>query len=238
MERKNTVLLTVIAVATLLVAVVGATFAYFTATNGGNTTVEESANTTTANVGSQNLDMTSVVAGGDMKYPGGILVAGVEVKGTVTGDNAYDMSYGIKGTVDVSDWETDENTTLSWTLYKSATKVSTSPVTDCTLDTGHLASNQYTYGDSCKLAQGISGTVVKSGTVTLGTSNEIKVTAAESADNLKLSNVSSNSAQTAYYYLVVTFDDAEMTSDQSNNKGKSITVSLSALENTDIKLVQ
>ena len=32
MEKKNTILLTVIAVATLLVAVVGATFAYFTAT--------------------------------------------------------------------------------------------------------------------------------------------------------------------------------------------------------------
>ena len=35
-NRKNTILLTVIAVATLLVAVVGATFAYFTA-QGGNT---------------------------------------------------------------------------------------------------------------------------------------------------------------------------------------------------------
>jgi len=32
MDKKNTMLLTVIAVATLLVAVVGATFAYFTAT--------------------------------------------------------------------------------------------------------------------------------------------------------------------------------------------------------------
>ena len=37
MERKNTVLLTVIAIATLLVAVVGATFAYFTASNSVNT---------------------------------------------------------------------------------------------------------------------------------------------------------------------------------------------------------
>ena len=35
MEKKNTLLLTVIAVATLLVAVVGATFAYFTATSTG-----------------------------------------------------------------------------------------------------------------------------------------------------------------------------------------------------------
>ncbi len=35
MDRKNTILLTVIAIATLLVAVVGATFAYFSAVNGG-----------------------------------------------------------------------------------------------------------------------------------------------------------------------------------------------------------
>ncbi len=36
MEKKNTLLLTIIAVATLLVAVVGATFAYFTATGSGS----------------------------------------------------------------------------------------------------------------------------------------------------------------------------------------------------------
>ena len=49
-NRKNTILLTVIAVATLLVAVVGATFAYFTAQGGGiaetkvNVTTSTSAN--------------------------------------------------------------------------------------------------------------------------------------------------------------------------------------------------
>ena len=37
-KKGNTVLLTVIAVATLLVAVVGATFAYFTASVAGNDT--------------------------------------------------------------------------------------------------------------------------------------------------------------------------------------------------------
>ncbi|MBQ7031164.1 MAG: hypothetical protein IJN13_02175 [Bacilli bacterium] len=44
MDKKNTMLLTVIAVATLLVAVVGATFAYFTASNSatGSTTVTAS----------------------------------------------------------------------------------------------------------------------------------------------------------------------------------------------------
>ena len=40
MERKNTILLTVIAVATLLVAVVGATFAFFAVQADSNAKVE------------------------------------------------------------------------------------------------------------------------------------------------------------------------------------------------------
>lgn len=54
MERKNTMLLTVIAVATLLVAVVGATFAYYSVT-GSNTTTTTGANVTTEKVGQVTL---------------------------------------------------------------------------------------------------------------------------------------------------------------------------------------
>lgn len=59
MDKKNTMLLTVIAVATLLVAVVGATFAYFTASNSatGSTNVE----TTTETVGA--VTVTNPTAG-------------------------------------------------------------------------------------------------------------------------------------------------------------------------------
>lgn len=46
MEKRNTMLLTVVAIATLLVAVVGATFAYFTAT--GNTTASSEVTVTTS----------------------------------------------------------------------------------------------------------------------------------------------------------------------------------------------
>ena len=57
MEKKNTILLTVIAVATLLVAVVGATFAYFTAstTTGRGTGTVQTGETTS--LGSTSLDM-------------------------------------------------------------------------------------------------------------------------------------------------------------------------------------
>jgi predicted ribosomally synthesized peptide with SipW-like signal peptide len=52
MERKNTVLLTVIAVATLLVAVIGATFAYFTATVSG--TAQNTVQVTTSSIDTVN----------------------------------------------------------------------------------------------------------------------------------------------------------------------------------------
>ena len=54
MERKNTMLLTVIAVATLLVAVVGATFAYYSVT-GTNTSTTNTVSTTTQKVGTVTL---------------------------------------------------------------------------------------------------------------------------------------------------------------------------------------
>ncbi len=47
MDKKNTLLLTVIAIATLLVAVVGATFAYFSAQTGNNATADVNVTTST-----------------------------------------------------------------------------------------------------------------------------------------------------------------------------------------------
>ena len=59
MEKKNTMLLTVIAVATLLVAVVGATFAYYSVTS-ENTSASRTVTTTTPKFGSV-ADRKSVV---------------------------------------------------------------------------------------------------------------------------------------------------------------------------------
>ena len=55
-NRKNTILLTVIAVATLLVAVVGATFAYFTAQGGTSVNAAVEVQTYKTSTGSFNLD--------------------------------------------------------------------------------------------------------------------------------------------------------------------------------------
>ena len=57
MDKKNTMLLTVIAVATLLVAVVGATFAYFNVYN------ETTAGTSAVNANVQNVGLVSLTGG-------------------------------------------------------------------------------------------------------------------------------------------------------------------------------
>ena len=70
MEKKNTILLTVIAVATLLVAVVGATFAYFTATTQTGTGAGTTATDTATTVGGTNLELapiSNVEGAADMK---------------------------------------------------------------------------------------------------------------------------------------------------------------------------
>jgi predicted ribosomally synthesized peptide with SipW-like signal peptide len=109
MERKNTVLLTVIAVATLLVAVVGATFAYFTATSSGPNTSNLTVTTKSVDtISSSATDLTLDVNLTDMLQANGT-EAGVPktstssvtinaVKGTDTSETecTYDVTYEPK----------------------------------------------------------------------------------------------------------------------------------------------
>ena len=81
MEKKNTMLLTVIAVATLLVAVVGATFAYFSLTVSGEATATK-AEVTTGKTGlftftQENQNISLNIASGDMAKG---LIDGTDVK--------------------------------------------------------------------------------------------------------------------------------------------------------------
>ena len=122
MDKKNTMLLTVIAVATLLVAVVGATFAYFTATaNTNNTTAGVTATTGTVSTvnlvgASKTLKLDTVVADFEHvttnKQPyyavettnasGYAAVAQNHVLGTVSieGDGKFNCTYTVTVTAD------------------------------------------------------------------------------------------------------------------------------------------
>ena len=210
MERKNTVLLTVIAVATLLVAVVGATFAYFTATTtpageGGTSTV------TTTTVGNVSLNMAATTVTNELKYPGGYLAVGASVTASDT-DTAYDynLTYTVNGTI-----TNNTKTELTWTLYEVASTVAT-PISGCSLkETANGSETQYEY-QGCTVATALTGgTKVANGTVDAeGTET---VTAA--LETLK----STNAGATTYYYLVVNYPSS---GNQNDDQNKSITATL------------
>ncbi len=123
MEKKNMVLLTVIAVATLLVAVVGATFAYFTATvkdergdgDAGTTSVTAGsiANTTVVSNVSQaagKFEKTGV-------YPGHIEVAGLSVKATHNKNETTNTKINIVYDVTSNTFANDD---IEINVYKKA----------------------------------------------------------------------------------------------------------------------
>ena len=116
MERKNMVLLTVIAVATLLVAVVGATFAYFTAST--STTGQTEATVTTNKLDGANVTFNSTASKLELlDYPGGLAVYGATAtiaKQDDNGDdsNDYQATFNLKIT-----YTNPTSTDLTWELY-------------------------------------------------------------------------------------------------------------------------
>ena len=216
MEKKNTILLTVIAVATLLVAVVGATFAYFTATNstsgsGGTTDV------TTDTVGAVNLKMEAVTINNEVKYPGGFLVVGAKVTATDNDtNNDFDVTYTVNGTI-----TNNTRTPLNWTLYELSTEV-TEPTTGCTLEQTQVGDElHYSYADTCAANATITGgTEVTTGTVDAYTDSEVSAAVTAANEALK----SSNSGTTTYYYLVVEYPDTDASQDE--DQGQTIAAEL------------
>ncbi len=125
MEKKNVIFLSVIAVATLLTAVIGTTFAYFTA------------NITTSNAGNSNTKVTTkVIAGAVMDMGSKIEATGVypgykTVKPiTVTGSGVAD-SQPANATITITPSLGAFASDVTWKLYKSSTAITctSSPVT-------------------------------------------------------------------------------------------------------------
>ena len=128
MERKNMVLLTVIAVATLLVAVVGATFAFFTATVKEERTTDSGqggTNVTAASVASElivaNVDQAAGKFTASDVYPGHKEVAALKV----TADNSSGQAASVSDIAIEYDVTTNEfsNDDIQVTVYKSSSAV-------------------------------------------------------------------------------------------------------------------
>ena len=111
MEKKNMILLTVIAVSTLLVAVVGATFAYFTATStaAGNT---NKTTVTTAEIASTGYTFVTEENDGTLVYPGYMAVSTYKL--VASGDAASTATYDLKLKMTVP---TEFGTDVSYAIY-------------------------------------------------------------------------------------------------------------------------
>ena len=228
MEKKNTILLTVIAVATLLVAVVGATFAYFTATAkpSGNGDTSEATTATMASV-----KLTASVAGNSENtvYPGTKNYAGMHVKatkeGTGSANDDYTITYTVKGSVTLGSEFTAG--TVEYTLYR----VDTTPVNNVVTcpgptETATATGTQYT--ETCTLASQLGEDqkiATGSGTVT-GTTAPINVTG---------QTLSTTGVTDAYYYLVVEYKNENK--DQNADQNKTITVALDSVEITNTEAI-
>lgn len=198
MEKKNTILLTVIAIATLLVAVVGATFAYFTATvttdkaDGNNTT-----NVKTYALASAKMEMGSKVTA-DGVYPGYKAVKSVAIKGECPAGNTSceDINTVITITPTIP---TEFGTDVTWKLYKSSTEItcSSNPVTD-------------------------GGQYYDSGSCTGATEDKVVLDGDKTAKTL---NVVVSSTTNDTYYLVVDYAN-NASAAQNAAQGKSFSVAI------------
>lgn len=161
MDRKNTMLLTVIAVATLLVAVVGATFAYFsiTGTNSSGTTV---ITTTTGSVGtvtltSPNTALKINLTATDMAQNLGGTISYYSVLASST-DNYLTTDSGalqqvLLATVVDSNTETEYKCTGSVKVVLASTKTGSTALENIVEGDGELVFGGVLAGTSKKLTE-------------------------------------------------------------------------------------
>ena len=141
MEKKNVILLTVIAVATLLITVVGATFAYFAAKIEGNedaqtVTITAANDLTITYDGGEKITATNIIPGYGVTY--GMEDATRTKTITVTNSGKYDLEYTINWsavTNDIADsgnLKYDVTTSAEWDSSSSHVGSSTSDVASMT----------------------------------------------------------------------------------------------------------
>ena len=221
MEKKNTILLTVIAVATLLVAVVGATFAYFTATAGSTGDASATGTATSATIAEVGLTTTALASSNNTIYPGTMNYAALSVVGTQTGETTggatYDINYSISGTITVSNggFTATGEEAATYTVYRTTASVA-SPL-NCGKVTATPNAGGTQYSQTCDmnaLTSGTGATEVASGDLT-GASTSISI-----ADQ----KLNSDGATTYYYYAVVTYPNIE--DNQNDDQTKTVTITL------------
>lgn len=209
MEKKNVIFLSVIAVATLLTAVIGTTFAYFTA----NFTVSNKQNATST-VTTKTLSGVTITLGnkisGNPVYPGFKGVQEITVTGTKA-DIAGQFTLTVTPSID-----TAFGNDVVWSLYKSDSAITCdTPVTKT--DAG-ANGNQIYQTTNCTDVSKLTALISNDTT----TANTAKTTATLTAPN----------GGTAKYYLVAEYKNNTAAAQNAQGKTFNLTVSATQVNNT------
>ncbi len=210
MEKKNVIFLSVIAVATLLTAVIGTTFAYFTA----NFTTSNAQNATST-VTTKTLSGVTVTLGapisGNPVYPGFKGVQEITVNGTAA-DVAGQFTLTVTPNID-SAFGND----IAWSLYQSGTAITCdTPVIKTT--TGATGGNQVYQTTNCTDVSKLTPLISNDTT----TANTPKTTATLTAPN----------GGTVKYYLVAEYKNNTAAAQNAQGKEFNLTVSATQVNNT------
>ncbi len=215
-----------IAVATLLVAVVGATFAYFTATTTPTGKGDE-VNVNSAKVANVNLTMAPETVSnvqGDI-YPGVMLAAGANVKAEYDGESSganYSVIYTLNAEVDLSAF-TESESEFTYSLYKGTSGSVKQPVTNCEKQEKLVSnSTQFSYINCAA-----------SGDLTLVDGYENKELTI-SNNTIEVPNQELKVGETAYYYLIVNYKNKDDDQTDTDN-GKQITLKIVSATNGQLK---
>ncbi len=237
-----------IAVATLLVAVVGATFAYFTATNQQTDDKAAKVDVSTKEVGGTTFTLNGSEVANKLDYPGGIaIIKAVANAKKDSGDdeNSYDFTYDLQITGNVGNM-----TGVKWALYESTvdSNVTNTDLSSCKLKndtTSEVGKTLFYYTTSesedkdglnpCS-AEGLGlDDKLTEDPIAYGTITESQVAADEQSNMNKLSgltikNVNDNLVGSSkYYYLVIEYPNK---GEQSGEMSQTGSISLTLKENS------
>ncbi len=217
MEKKNTILLTVIAIATLLVAVVGATFAYFTATVTTDNDANNTVNAKTYALTEVQMDYGNKVNIEGM-YPGTIIEKFVSIKANCpTVNGAVSTTCEPVNTIITITAEDPDNVfdqDIKWSLFKMDSKDET---VTCDVEekntTGKYYSETTCTGFDPTAGTLDKGTLVDSGTGAGTTTIDIK------AYGVEPTSAGVKDAHDDKYYLIVEYlnNDTLETDENGNN---------------------
>ena len=207
-NRKNTILLTVIAVATLLVAVVGATFAYFTATSktGGNETTTEV--TTRQVAGLSWIEGASEDAKGASPavYPGYMAYQSYELEATGSGTANFSLTLNATVPSTLTD-------AVTYTIYRTTTEP--------TYADAWTAGDQAVTTEGAETRYSITGAQFDHEAVDMTQVATGKLTQGDSV----ITTNEQITAGTKYYYVLV-LDYADTGASQNTQQGQTFTAKL------------